>query len=1093
LREHLTTPTFFRRFAKAALLAACVFNIEPARADSFRGDISSGFGRILFTLDPPAHVTPAIDGSVLTLTFDRKPDIDTTLLASSLPGYIAGAHADADGKTLHLALTQSVKLHVSTDGNRVAVDLVPQTFAGKTPDLAPTEVHTPPAPVDSLPVRVGTSAAYTRLVFDWPRNVPYTVNAKPGHVTVHFAEKTTPDFAALTRVAPPWVKETAWRAENGGVTVEFDTDPGSAQKNYRSGTKIVLDIMAPKSDASAIAPADKTATAVKQAQAIADAATKLKSGDQSAQPAQTPVPQTANASPAQPAQPAQAQNTQTPAAKIAHDSITMTFPGAGSHGVAAFVRGMTAWIVLDNSPAIDTTKLAAALGDFPASVEASTDDNAAIIRIGLKQPEQIAARTEGTDLKIVLAPNLSDSPIAIGFSRDDDDPTQASMLTLLPGASHGLSFADPIAGDLLMIVPAAAGRAEITPRHYAEFALLPTAAGLVVAPLSDDLAVDVAGARVHIGRPGGLSITPSALPFADSPAMLARGGKGSPSYLDFAGRRASGSDFLDMERRLRERIAALKPEEATQARLALARFYLANEFAAETLGLINLIQKDDPGLEGNAQLQTMHAAADYMMGRYRDAHNDIVGAAFDNDRHAMFWRGLIDAAMENWDGARAALNQAEPVFKQYPAEWRARAQIAMAKAALASNSIETADAVLGKLPRDLPKPLMLEAEVTRAELYAQEGRAHAARVLFAAVENSDDDRAAAEATYGDISSSLSAGMMTPPAAIEALERLRFRWRGDALELKTVRKLGSLYFASAQWRKGLETLRVAAQNFPNDDQARQAEDDMRSAFTDLFLKGKADKMPPIESLALFYDFIDLTPIGPDGDDMIRRMSDRLVAIDLLGPAEKLLDYQVNKRLDGVARAQVATRLAMIYLMDKKPEQAADALRASTISGLPDDLNQQRMLLQARALAGLKEWEQAQDLLALDTSPDAQRLRADIYWESGNWAQAAANAEQLLGNRWQEATPLTDDERKEAMRAAVAYSLADNQAGLDRLRAHFMPKMQSSPDANAFAVVTQNIDMQGTAFRDAAGQVASIDTLQAFMKDFRKHYAAADATN
>ncbi len=1089
MREPLTTQIFFRRFAKAALLAACVFTIEPARADSFRGDVSSGFGRILFTLDPPAHVTPAIDGSVLTLTFDRKPDIDPTLLASSLPGYINGAHADADGKTLHLALSQSVKLHVSADGDRVAIDLVPETFAGKTPDLAPTEVHTPPAPVTSVPVRVGTSASYTRLVFDWPRNVAYTVSAKPGHVIVHFAEKTTPDFAALTHMAPPWVKETAWRAENGGTTVEFDTDIGSAQKNYRSGTKIVLDIMAPKSDASVIAP-DKTATAVKQAQAIADAAAKLNSG---VQPAQTITPQTATATPAQSTQPAQAQNMQTPAAKVVHDSITMTFAGAGGHGVAAFVRGMTAWIVLDNNPAIDTTKLASALGDFPASVEASTDDGAAIIRIGLKQPEQIAARTEGTDLKIVLAPNLSDSPIAIGFSRDDDDPSQASMLTLLPGASHGLSFADPVAGDMLTIIPAATGRAELTPRHYAEFALLPTASGLVVAPLSDDLAVDVAGARVHIGRPGGLSLTPSALPFANSPAMLARGGKGSPSYLDFASWRASSSNFLDTERRLRERIAALKPEEATQARLALARFYLANEFAAETLGLINLIQKDDPGLEGNAQLQTMRAAADYMMGRYRDAHNDIVGAAFDNDRHAMFWRGLIDAAMENWDGARSALNQAEPVFKQYPAEWRARAQIAQARAALASSSIETADAVLGKLPRDLPKPLMLEAEVTRAELYAQEGRAHAARVLFAAVENSDDDHAAAEATFGDISSSLSAGMMTPPAAIEALERLRFRWRGDALELKTVRKLGSLYFASAQWRKGLETLRVAAQNFPNDDQARQAQDDMRSAFTDLFLKGKADKMPPIEALSLFYDFIDLTPIGPDGDDMIRRMSDKLVAVDLLGPAAKLLDYQVNKRLDGVARAQVATRLAMIYLMDKKPEQASDALRASTISGLPDDLNQQRILLQARALAGLKEWEQAQDLLALDNSPDAQRLRADIYWESGNWALAAINAEQLLGTRWQDTTPLTDDERKEAMRAAVAYSLADNQAGLDRLRLHFMPKMQTSSDANAFNVVTQNIDMQGTAFRDAAGAVASIDTLQAFMKDFRKHYAAADATN
>ena len=48
----------------------------------------------------------------------------------------------------------------------------------------------------------------------------------------------------------------------------------------------------------------------------------------------------------------------------------------------------------------------------------------------------------------------------------------------------------------------------------------------------------------------------------------------------------------------------------------------------------------------------------------------------------------------------------------------------------------------------------------------------------------------------------------------------------------------------------------------------------------------------------------------------------MAVDLLGPAANLLAYQVDKRLDGVAKAQVSTRLAAIYLMDHKPQQAVD---------------------------------------------------------------------------------------------------------------------------------------------------------------------------
>ncbi|MEJ0044313.1 MAG: hypothetical protein WDM81_19760 [Rhizomicrobium sp.] len=48
------------------------------------------------------------------------------------------------------------------------------------------------------------------------------------------------------------------------------------------------------------------------------------------------------------------------------------------------------------------------------------------------------------------------------------------------------------------------------------------------------------------------------------------------------------------------------------------------------------------------------------------------------------------------------------------------------------------------------------------------------------------------------------------------------------------------------------------------------------------------------------------------------------------------------------------------------------------------------------------------------------------------------------------------------------------------------MKASPDGNAFAVIAQRIDEHGIAFRDRAAHIASIDTLQAFMADFKKKY-------
>ena len=70
---------------------------------------------------------------------------------------------------------------------------------------------------------------------------------------------------------------------------------------------------------------------------------------------------------------------------------------------------------------------------------------------------------------------------------------------------------------------------------------------------------------------------------------------------------------------------------------------------------------------------------------------------------------------------------------------------------------------------------------------------------------------------------------------------------------------------------------------------------------------------------------------------------------------------------------------------------------------------------------------------------------------------------------------------------------HEAGLDRLRTHFAAKMKAGPDASAFTVVTQRIDTQGVAFRDVAGKIASIDTLESFMKDFKERYGSAPATN
>ena len=1110
-------------------------------ADSVSGTLQDGYARLSFTT--PAKVSATTTGGVLAIAFDGKTAIAPAAIAAAMPKYISDGRADADGKTLRFTLSQPVKLHVSQIGTHAVVDIADTGFTGTMPDLVP-----PPKPVvkpldvASLPeikLRTGTYEKFTRLVFDWPKDVSYQVFPGAGKMTIRFNTPVRMDVSALARLAPPWVKNASWRIDRTTTVVEFETDSDSGYHDFKDGSHVALDILAPKTDGAAYAPpgttkpvitkmdpvaaktpapvpAKASAAPVKigastaQAQAIVQTATKLApppdKTKQDAKPAEpkpnakadtksaevkpsTPPPAAVTPQPTAPGTASPTEAIPVADAKRTRDGVLITFKGAGGRASAVFVHGLTAWVVLENAPNFDARNLKASLGDFAAGIEAVSSNGLGILRITLKAPAEIGARGLGPNLEVEIASSVAPPPVVIGFARNQSDPRRASLSTLLPAADHAFRLLDPDSGDMLTIIPAQPGRGVPGLRTFADFAALPTASGLVITAFADDLQITVDTSRVSISRPSGLSLTPPQMPVAQTPSAMAHSGDG-PSYMNFTHwGQASGGSFLATERKLAQIVAHTDPQKSSNARLTLARFYLANGFGSEALGLLNLLQARDPALAGDAQLVTMRAVAEYMMGRSRDAHNDLGGPGFDADRHAAMWRGLIEARMEDWKNAHAHLEQAGPVMGRYSATWQATAALADADAALGLGRLDLADSALNRMPKELDDKQALATQLAQARVLAGENRYGAAAKQFVAVENGGDETLAAKAIFHHTNAALNAGAITAPQAIEQLERLRFRWRGDSLELKTLRKLASLYVGQGKWREGLKMLRVATQNFNGEDSGRVAQDDMRSAFVNLFLKGGADKMKPVEALALFYDNLDLTPIGPDGDEMIRRMSDRLVAVDLLGPAANLLAYQVDKRLDGIAKAQVATKLAAVYLMDHKAEKAVAAIRDSQISGLPDAELHQRMLLEARAFAALKQWDNALDLVAVDQAEDTRRLRADIYWESGNWAVAGQKAEELLDARWNDAMPLTDGERGELLRTAVAYSLANDEASLARVRAHFAAKMRGTQDANLFTVLSADIDQHGVAFRDAAAKIAAVDTLEAFMKDFNRRKSDA----
>ena len=127
------------------------------------------------------------------------------------------------------------------------------------------------------------------------------------------------------------------------------------------------------------------------------------------------------------------------------------------------------------------------------------------------------------------------------------------------------------------------------------------------------------------------------------------------------------------------------------------------------------------------------------------------------------------------------------------------------------------------------------------------------------------------------------------------------------------------------------------------------------------------------------------------------------------------------------------------MNRKPERAIATLQKTRTAELSNELRDQRLLLEARALSETGRHDLALELIANIDSHEAIRLRSDILWSAKRWRAAAEQIEMLYGERWKDFTPLTEPERFDILRAAIGYSLGDEPLGLARFRERYAPKM------------------------------------------------------
>ncbi len=1094
-----------------------------------------GYARLTFRFEKEVPANIQIVFPIMMVTFKKPVAIAVDRLSAGAPDYISAARLDPDGTAIRIALTHKFKYNSIAAAERLYVDLLPETWTGIMPGL-PQDVieelanralaaerqlrlqrhEAKPQRASAIRVKVASQPTFTRYVFALPDVANVVPERADGKLTLDFDQPIKWDLSDARAAMPPTLKSIDADVEVDSVAVTFSLNGTPKVHTFREDRSIVVDIGheddKPKvavQEGAAKQPAAAPTIAAPETVPAQDAAAPASPPKSAAAPSVAPAVPPPSAAPTAAPKPVAAEPPKAamppavaepkrppldpngPVVVELHrsgDVLRAEFPFAVATPAAVFQRADTLWLVFDSAAKID---LAAFSGDTGRAIRNAvldrSPDGAAIVRIKLVRPRLVSLEPDGPGWIVTIADTVTVASRPLVIARNIVGKNRASIAIPFDKPQRLHRLLDRDIGDRLMVITALGpARGFLKGQNFVELRALPSTHGVVLQPLADDLTAELSVDKILITRPDGLSLSPTAIgqqQFANNFRALSFDTQlwGFNRQAKFNARQA---ELVGL--------AAMAPAaQRRQARFNLARFYLARNMSSEAKAVLDVALADKKGTE-DVTGSVLKAVAEVMLERPGDALKELASPQVGNQLDAPIWRAIAYARQGKWAEANAGFKNVSSAISALPIELQRMALHDELRTAIEVHDFSGADRIVNALytigvpPAQEPSIAVLVGRLNEAL-----GRSGDALTSYRAAAKSHDRRAAAQGRLREIALRLASGDMAHKDVINALETLTTIWRGDEVEAEGLKLLAHLYTGDHRYRAAFHAMRVALLAYPNSDFTRAIQDEAAVTFDRLFLGGEGEALPPIEALGLFYDFRDLTPIGRRGDEMIRRLADRLVAVDLLDQAAELLQHQVDHRLQGAARAQVATRLAVIYLMNHKAERALATLRATRTSELSNELRDQRLLLEARALSETGRHDLALELIANIDSREAMRLRSDILWAARRWRATAEQIEVLYGERWRQFTPLTETERFDILRAAIGYSLGEEAIGLARFREKYSAKMANTSDSRAFDVVSAPVGTGSVEFQDIAKKIAGADSLDAFLRDMRKRYPESAA--
>lgn len=1089
----------WRWVASALLICAAMAlgSVEPAHAQE-QGQLfatqEEGYGRLILSFpgrdDLPAY-TMKIENGVLSIEFEEQVSVILPDVGTTMPDYLSVARVDPDGRGLRMGLRSGFNFNRIEAGEKLFIDLLPPTWQGMPPAL-PQEV------VDELAerarlaairaerdrkaagieefnpqatVRIGRNPTFMRVQFDWsvPTTGEYVQEGELGLIVFEWPVQI--DLRELAADLPPEIAAVESATNPDGSTVTLQLAEGVVPRFYEnSPQQYILDV----DIAGAGLPSF-------QAQTLAES----EAAGHAAEPAAPEDHAEVDA-----LYPAASSSTVTPFVSVLGSTVRVVFPFEQDTPAAVFRRGDSVWMLFDTLTGIVPPEQADAFDAVASAFEVESAGDTQVVRVELSQDRLATLGSEGMAWVLSLGDIMLTPTEPVDLTRRRDIEGNFEMVAEIARPARIHDFRDPLVGDVLKVVTAYPPARGVTRTlDYVEFSALRSVHGLVIKPESAELELEIENEYAVLSTPGGLIVSAQ-----DAPRTIGNGVIEAmrSGFIDLAAlEQPDAGLFAEHVASLQATAAEAEGGDRDIARLDLAQYYVANQFAHEAIGVVRVLENELKAENLTRKIRLTLAIADATAGRSAEALAILNAPSMGQEADALLWRTMARVDQFDFKGARNDAIEAQDVVDSYPDWVRNKFYFAAIRAGLETDDDDMAERFLDKVDFSGLDPEGASLyHLLSGRLDEERGRVEEAIDTYGRVIAADIRPTRAEAIYRTLRLLDEAGTLNLEKAAQTLAAESLLWRGNALEADMQKMLAEFYFRDGDYRLGFETVKQAVANYPESPPINALRDEAQKMFGQLFLDGIADSLGAVEALGLYYDFRSLTPPGARGDEMIRNLARRLVRVDLLAQAAELLEYQLENRLRGVARTQIAADLAVIYLADRKPQEALRVLNATRLPDLPDSLARQRRVLEARAMIDGGRDQLALDMIRDLDGRDATLLRIDAHWKAKRYAEAGEMLEALYGDQ-PTGTPMAQPARMSIIKAAVGFVLAGDSFGLARLRAKFGDAMVTTPEWPMFDLVTGNIEVTSLEFKTVASQVSGVDSINAFLASYRETYGGEGA--